>query len=355
MGDRKDFPKLILIASLGSNQKSEQKSALYDFLLTQHPQGFIIIKDQDKATMIVLVTGGAGFIGSHVVDRLIKIGHRVRIIDNLSSGRLENIQDHLTSGRVDFEIGDIGDSNLVAKNLKGVEAVVHLAAIISVPLSIENPSLTFDTNFSGTLNMLRLSANEGIRRFVFASSCAVYGDPASLPLREVEVTKPISPYAESKLKAEQACLDLSGKQSLQPVVLRFFNVYGPRQAKNEYSGVITRFIERTKQKLPLIIYGNGTQTRDFVNVIDIVEAILSSMTKPQVEGEVFNVGTGKPTSVNELAKTVLELAGGKPQILYKEKRSGEIANSFADITKAKRLLDFEPTVSLKDGLRNLIT
>jgi UDP-glucose 4-epimerase len=304
--------------------------------------------------MNVLVTGGAGFIGSHVVDRLVNDGHQVRIIDNLSSGKLENIQDHLASGRVKFEAGDIRNSNVMAKNLEGIEAVVHLAAIISVPLSVKNPSLTFDTNFSGTLNMLQLSANKGVRRFIFASSCAVYGDPASLPITEAEMTKPISPYAESKLKAEQACLELSGKHILESVVLRFFNVYGPRQANNEYSGVITRFIERIKQELPLIIYGNGAQTRDFVNVKDVVGAIVASITRAKAEGEILNIGTGKPTSVNELAKTVTELAGAKSQIIYKEKRVGEIENSFADITKAKRLLDFEPSVSLKEGLRDLI-
>ena len=305
--------------------------------------------------MRVLVTGGAGFIGSHTVDRLVKVGHQVRIIDNLSSGRLENIQDHLTSGKVEFEKGDVRDPNFVAKSLKGIEAVVHLAAIISVPLSVENPDLTFDINLSGTASLLRLSAKEGVHRFVFASSCAVYGDPASLPIKEEAATNPISPYAESKLKAEQACLDLNGRQLLQSVVLRFFNVYGPRQANNDYSGVITRFIERTKKNLPLVIYGNGSQTRDFVNVNDIVEAILLSLEKVKVQGEIFNIGTGKPTSINELAKAVLSLSRAKSQISYKEPRVGEIKDSYADITKARNLLDYEPTVSLKEGLRNLMT
>ena len=305
--------------------------------------------------MRVLVTGGAGFIGSHTVDRLVKVGHQVRIIDNLSSGRLENIQDHLTSGKVEFEKGDVRDPNFVAKSLKGIEAVVHLAAIISVPLSVENPDLTFDINLSGTTSLLRLSVKEGVHRFVFASSCAVYGDPASLPIKEEAATNPISPYAESKLKAEQACLDLNGRQLLQSVVLRFFNVYGPRQADNDYSGVITRFIERTKKNLPLVIYGNGSQTRDFVNVNDIVEAILLSLEKVKVQGEIFNIGTGKPTSINELAKAVLSLSRAKSKISYKEPRVGEIKDSYADITKARNLLDYEPTVSLKEGLRNLMT
>ena len=318
-------------------------------------RSFFIDKEQHKVTMKVLVTGGAGFIGSHVVDRLVNDGHQVRIIDNLSSGTLENILKHLNSGKCEFLKGDIRDPNIVAKSLNEVESVVHLAAIISVPLSVKNPELTFDVNLSGTLNLLRLSAKEGVGRFVFASSCAVYGDPESLPIKEEAATNPISPYAQSKIEAENASIDFSERRLLPSVVLRFFNVYGPRQANNDYSGVITRFIDCTKQKLPLTIYGDGSQTRDFVNVNDIIEAIVASLTKAKVKGQVFNIGTGKPTSINELAKTVLDTAGMELQISYKEPRAGEIKDSYADIAKAKMCLDYKPSVSLKDGLKHLMT
>ncbi len=305
--------------------------------------------------MKVLVTGGAGFIGSHLVDRLVKDDQQVRIIDNLSSGKLDNIRAHLISGKAEFLQGDIRDANFVAKSLIDVDAVVHLAAIVSVTLSVENPDLTFDVNLSGTRNLLRLSAKEGVDRFVFASSCAVYGDPASLPTKEEAATNPISPYAKSKLEAEQACLDFSKQKLLQSVILRFFNVYGPRQANNDYSGVITRFIDRTKQKLPLVIFGDGSQTRDFVNVKDIVEGILASLTMAKAESQVFNIGTGKPTSINELAKTVSDLAGAELQISHKEPRAGEIKDSYADIAKARKILKYKPSVSLKDGLQSLMT
>ena len=257
----------------------------------------------------VLVTGGAGFIGSHVVDRLVNEGYEVRVLDNLSTGKLDNIQGHLSSGKVEFVKGDIRDASLVKKSLEDVNVVIHLAALVSVPLSIENPNLTFDINLLGTLNLLRSSIEKHIDKFVFISSCAVCGDPESLPVTEQTRTNPISPYAESKLIGERYCLGFSERQLLHSVVLRFFNVYGPRQGMNDYSGVITRFIDRCKQKLPLTIYGDGSQTRDFVNVKDVAEAVLASTKSSKAEGEVFNIGSGKPTSINELAKTIIELTG----------------------------------------------
>jgi UDP-glucose 4-epimerase len=186
------------------------------------------------------------------------------------------------------------------------------------------------------------------------SSCAVCGDPESLPVDEEARVNPISPYAESKLVAERYCLGFNERQLLRSVVLRFFNVYGPRQGMNDYSGVITRFIEFSKQGLPLVIYGDGSQTRDFVNVHDIVEAVLVSMKHNAAEGEIFNIGSGKPTSINELAKTVLELAGLDLEIRYEKSRAGDIKDSYADISKAKTLLGYEPKVSLRDGLRALL-
>jgi UDP-glucose 4-epimerase len=302
----------------------------------------------------VLVTGGAGFIGSHVVDRFVNEGHEVRVLDDLSTGKLDNIQAHLASGKVELVKGDIRDASLVTESLNGVSFVIHMAALVSVPLSVENPNLTFDINLLVTLILLRSSIKKHIKRFLFISSCAVCGDPESLPVTEESRTNPISPYAESKLVGERYCLGFSERQLLPSVVLRFFNVYGPRQGMNEYSGVITRFIDRCRLGLPLTIYGDGSQTRDFVNVKDVAEAILASTRSVGAVGEVFNIGSGKPTTVNELAKTVIELAKVGSKISYAKSRVGDIKDSYADISKAKKILGFEPKVSLKDGLLSLV-
>lgn len=304
--------------------------------------------------MKVLVTGGAGFIGSHLVDRLVNDSYSVRVLDDLSTGKLSNIGAHLKSGRVEFINGDIRDALVVKESLVGVDVVVHLAAQISVTFSIANPELTFDVNLSGTLNLLRSCVDVSVGKFVFVSSCAVYGDPEIQPVTEDAKTNPISPYAESKLIGERCCLGFHERGLLRSVVLRFFNVYGARQSMNDYSGVITRFISRARSNEPLIIYGDGSQTRDFVNVHDIVAAIIASMNKADAEGEIVHIGSGKATSINELAKTILELAGVHLGISYQPPRAGDIKDSLADISKAKRILGYEPKVSLRDGLRDLI-
>jgi UDP-glucose 4-epimerase len=302
--------------------------------------------------MKVLVTGGAGFIGSHVVDRLVKESCAVRVFDDLSTGKLANIQGHLTSDKVEFVKGDIRDDLVVRKSLEGIDAVVHLAALISVPFSVENPDLTFDVNLFGTLNLLRSCVQKGIGKFVFISSCAVYGDPELLPVNEDVKANPISPYAESKLVGERYCLGFSERDLLSLVVLRFFNVYGPRQGFSDYSGVITQFIDSLKMGKPLVVYGDGSQTRDFVNVSDIANAVFASLAG--VNSGVFNVGSGKSTSINELAKTISELVERDLDIHYKEPRAGDIKHSYADISKAKKFLGYQPNVSLRDGLRELI-
>ena len=302
----------------------------------------------------VLVTGGAGFIGSHVVDRLVNSDYGVRVIDNLSTGNLSNIENHIDSGRVDFVKGDIRDAQFVKNCVRNVSAVVHLAAITSVPFSVENPDLTYDTNVAGTVNLLISCAEQKVGKFVFISSCAVYGEPTYLPVDEKHLTEPISPYAESKLAAERFCLGFHEKLLLKSVVLRLFNVYGPRQGINDYSGVLTRFIDRGKQGLPLVVYGDGSQTRDFVNVCDVVEAVLSAMENKVAEGEVFNIGFGKAISIRDLAEAVSELAGLNLEIIYENPRLGDIKHSYAAISKAEKLLGYRPKVSLRDGLRTLL-
>jgi UDP-glucose 4-epimerase len=305
-------------------------------------------------TSRVLVTGGAGFIGSHVVDRLVDRGYGVRVIDSLSTGKLENLKGHLNDGAVSFVKGDIRDAKLVTKCVRGVDAVIHLAAMTSVPFSIENPDLTFAVNVRGIINLLSSCAKQKVGKFVFVSSCAVYGEPESLPITEEHPTKPMSPYAESKLACEKYCLGFHEKGLLRSVVLRLFNVYGVRQVMNDYCGVIAAFIDRVRRGLPLVVYGDGMQTRDFANVNDVADAVLSSVEKESSEGKVFNVGFGVPTSINDLAKAVMECAGLNLEVVHEEPRLGDIKHSYADNSKAEELLGYKPTVSLKDGLRTLL-
>jgi UDP-glucose 4-epimerase len=302
-----------------------------------------------------LVTGGAGFIGSHFVDKLIAEGYNVRILDNLSAGKIENITGHLKDNKAELIVGDIRDSALVTKCLDGVSTVVHFAAQTSVTFSVEHPDLTFDINASGTKNLLSACAKQAVGKFVFASTCAVYGDPTCLPINETCKTHPISPYAESKLSAENFCFEFDKKKLLQSVVLRFFNVYGLRQCLNDYSGVITRFIDLIKQKKALTIYGDGQQSRDFVNVQDIVGGVFAAMQNEAAHGQIFNIGSGKATTINELAKEISELAGVKSIIKHEKERTGEIKHSFADISKAKKVLDYRPSINLHDGLKELIS
>ena len=302
----------------------------------------------------VLVTGGAGFIGSHLVDRLVNSDYTVKVIDNLSTGKLANIQDHIKNGKIEFIKGNIKDAEQVKKCVHGVDAVLHLAAITSVPFSVKNPNLTYETNVAGTLNLLVSLAKERVGKFVFISSCAVYGDPQYLPVDENNPTNPISPYAESKLLGEHYCLGFHENRLLKTVALRFFNVYGPRQGLNDYSGVITRFVDRLKQGLPLIVYGDGSQTRDFVHVSDIVEAVQSCLENEAAEGQIFNIGSGKATSIDELAKTLLTLAGSNLEIIHEAQREGNIKHSYANASKAIKLLNYTPKMMLNDGLREIL-
>jgi UDP-glucose 4-epimerase len=301
-----------------------------------------------------LVTGGAGFIGSHLVDRLVDGGYCVRVVDDLSTGSLENIRGHLSGGMVEFVEGDVRDASVVEGCMEGVGVVFHLAAVTSVPFSVGHPKVTFDVNVKGTVNLLRSCSEGRSCKFVFASSCAVYGESVFLPVTEVHPAGPISPYAESKLAGEKSCLGFCEKRLCDAVVLRFFNVYGPRQGFSEYSGVIRIFMERCRQRLPLVVYGDGEQSRDFVHVSDVVEALVRSAECEAAVGEVFNVGTGEATTVNELAEAFLELSGSDLGVFHEAERAGDLKQSYADISKAERLLGYHPKVCLKDGLRDLL-
>ncbi len=302
----------------------------------------------------MLVTGGAGFIGSHVVDALVARGDTVTVLDDLSSGKLENLKNHKGSGAFQFVRGDIRDTKAVGKALSDADAVIHEAAIVSVPLSVKNPELTHSVNVEGTLNLLKASSDRGVRRFIFASSCAVYGEQKKLPISEDAPSRPLSPYAASKLAAEQNCLAFRDLGGLEAVCLRYFNVYGPRQIPGEYAGVMIKFLERIRASQPPIIYGDGKQTRDFVHVQDVVEATLLALERDSATGEIINIGTGRGASINELCEIFLKAAGKiriKP--VHEAPRAGDIRHSWADIGKAKRLLGFRPGVPLEEGIRRL--
>jgi len=302
----------------------------------------------------VLVTGGAGFIGSHLVDKLANSGYSLVVIDNLSRGKMNNVEGRLRDPNVRFIKGDIRDVELIRNCVRDIDAVVHLAAVISVPFSFENPSLTFDINVNGTFNLLDACARAGVRRFVFVSSCAVYGDPCYLPVDERHPTSPLSPYATSKLEGEKGCVNYRKQQSFSTVILRLFNVYGPRQGLNAYGGVITRFLDQARKHMPLIIFGDGSQTRDFIHVWDVTEAVLKALEITSAEGETFNVGFGRATSVNSLAKSVIDLTGADLGVVYEKARVGDVKSSFADISKAEKQLNYKPTVPLDEGLRSLV-
>jgi len=297
----------------------------------------------------VLVTGGAGFIGGHLVRALVKAGYSVRVLDNLSTGSLDNIGDLISS--VEFVKGDVRDFNVVKEAARGVDAVVHLAALVDVAESFEKPDLYFEVNVKGTYNVVR--ACRGVRVLVYASSYAVYGEPSRVPTPEDHPTSPNSPYALSKVYGEALVEALAEKRGYRPVVLRFFNVYGPGQSR-AYAGVVLEFVKRVSRGEPPVIYGDGSQTRDFIHVRDAVKAVLKALVNEGAKG-VFNVGSGVSVSINELAKLVLKLAGREDlKPVYAPPRPGDVKRSQADISRARRVLGFEPRVKLEDGIRELL-
>ncbi|MEW6592375.1 MAG: NAD-dependent epimerase/dehydratase family protein [Candidatus Hadarchaeota archaeon] len=304
--------------------------------------------------MKVLVTGGCGFVGSNLVDLLMERGHSVTVLDNLSNGNMANIKAHLKNKRFSFIKGDILSKN-AEDALSGVDAVAHEAAIISVPFSIKKPELTHKINVDGTRHLLEASADAGVKRFVYASSCAVYGDQKKMPISEDAPLKPLSPYAESKLAAEKSCVGFYKRQGLSTICLRYFNIYGPRQSGGEYAGVMMKFMERLKNNEPPIIYGNGKQTRDFVYAGDVAEATRLALECETGGGEVVNIGTGKRTDINQLCDIFLDLTGNKGLKPFRwTARGGDILHSLADISKARELLGFRPKVGLRDGVKKLL-
>lgn len=250
--------------------------------------------------------------------------------------------------------GDIINLADVKKAVKNVSVVFHLAAIVNVQLSVKNPELTRKVNVDGTLDVLEASLAENVDRFIYLSTCAVYGEAQYLPIDEEHPIMPLSSYGASKFEAENLCRDYSYTYGFKTCCLRLFNVYGPRQGGGPYAGVIRSFIDNLKRSRPFIIYGDGNQIRDFIHVGDVVDACLAVMEKRPKTYEAFNIGTGKPTSINELANTLMKISSKYVKLIYKSSRKGDIQNSYADIGKARKILGFKPKIELEDGLKDLI-
>jgi len=306
----------------------------------------------------VLVTGGAGFIGSHLVDKLLNEGFEVTVIDNLDTGRLENIAHHQEREDFHFIKGDIRDLNLVREITKDQDVVFHEAALASVILSLENPILTNDINVTGTLNLLKASIDHHVKRFIFASSAAVYEETSSPQKREDVTSTPTSPYGVSKLAAENYVKVFHKVYGLETVSLRYFNVYGPRQSfdiQNTYGGVITIFMNRLLRNLPPIIFGDGEQTRDFVYIEDVVQANMLALRNKNCVGEVFNIGTGTAVSVNQVANELKEILKRTDlKNILTDPQPIDIRQDYADISKAKKILGYDPKFLFKEGLIKLV-
>jgi len=302
-----------------------------------------------------LVTGGAGFIGSHIVEELVGRGEKVRVLDNFLTGKRENIAPFLD--RIELIEGDIRDLETCRRAVEGIHYVLHQAALISVPLSIQDPIAAHGINISGTLNLLWASAGARIQRFVFASSAAVFGDDKRLPQREGNEGLPLSPYALSKLIGEQYCQFFNHIYALETISLRYFNVFGPRQDPlSPYASVIPLFIRKALAGERLQIYGDGEQSRDFIFVDDIVEANLRAAHSPdEAAGRVYNIARGEQRTVNSLAAEVNRLAGSSVEPVHLEPRPGDIRHSFADISRARNTLGFRSAVSFEEGIRRTIS
>jgi nucleoside-diphosphate-sugar epimerase len=306
--------------------------------------------------MRVLVTGGAGFIGSHLVERLVREGEKVTVLDNLTTGRRENLSSVSTEDTFRFVEGDIRDREIVRSCVKDADRVVHLAAIASVPFSTKNPGETHDVNVEGTLNILRECGEHKVVKMVYASSCAVYGEPLFLPVTEDHRLSATSPYAASKIAAEAYCQVFREKHGLETVCLRAFNVYGSRQHNSDYGGVMTQFIGRLMKHQPPMIYGDGEQSRDFIHVNDLVDAVARILHTPNGTNGTYNLGSGKATTINELARILQRLLGdGEFRPVYALARTGDIRHSQADMGKARREFGFEPLTGLDDGLQRLVS
>jgi UDP-glucose 4-epimerase len=307
-------------------------------------------EDLDGARLRVLATGGAGFIGSHLADRLIDTGHDVIVLDNFSTGRTRNLSNSVRHPSFELVRADVRRiPRSFVRRLRRVDRVCHLAAATSVQESVKDPILTTEVNVVGTLNVLEAAKALKAERVVFASSAAVYGRPRAFPISEDMNVSPISPYGASKAASELYLRSFEENYDIEGVSLRYFNVYGPRQTPCQYAGVISIFANRALQQQPLQVFGDGSQTRDFIFVSDAVEATIAALEKP-LKNRVFNIASGKETSVLELAKTIKKITQSRSELEFSPPRSGDIPRSLADTIRAENELRFAARTPLQDGL-----
>ena len=302
---------------------------------------------------LYVVTGGGGFIGSHIVEELLRRNETVRIIDNFSTGKRENVQ--AFAGRAEVIEADIAEAPNLAQILKGADYVIHQAAIPSVPKSMIDPVKSHHANVDGTLRLLVACREAGVKRVVYASSSSLYGDSPTLPKHEEMKPNPLSPYGAQKLFGEMYCQVFTRAYGLETVSLRYFNVFGPRQdATSQYSGVLALFIPAVLQGRRPTIYGDGLQSRDFTYVKNVAEANLLACKVPGVAGQVFNVACGDRITVNSMLQQINKITGKDVTPIYADPRAGDIKHSQADITRAKEHLGYQPKVSFEEGLRHTI-
>jgi nucleoside-diphosphate-sugar epimerase len=301
---------------------------------------------------LYLVTGGAGFIGSHLTEELVRRGERVRVVDSLITGKRQNLA-HIPG--VEFIEGDLANLDIARRAVTGADFVLHQAAIPSVPRSVEDPLTSHRANVDATLNVLLAARDARVKRVIYAGSSSAYGDTPTLPKTEDMPPKPLSPYALQKLVGEDYCQMFTSLYGLETVTTRYFNVFGPRQdPSSPYSGVISVFISALCEGRQPTIYGDGGQTRDFTYVANVVDGVLKACHAAGASGEVINVATAGRISLNDLFRTVRELVGARIEPVYGPPRAGDIRDSQADIQKAKRLLGYEPNVSFADGLKKTV-
>jgi nucleoside-diphosphate-sugar epimerase len=295
-----------------------------------------------------LVTGGAGFIGSHLAEELLRRGHKVRIADSLITGKRANLASVKSA---EFLEGDLAELPFAAQAVAGMDYVLHQAAIPSVPRSVEDPVTSNRANITATMNTLWAAKDAGVKRFVYAASSSAYGNSPTLPKHEDMPTHPLSPYALQKLVGEQYCQLFTSLYGFETVSIRYFNVFGPRQDPGSpYSGVISQFATALLAGRAPTIYGDGEQTRDFTYIANVVDGVLRACEAPRANGEVINVATAGRISLNELVRLMNAIVGSNVEPVYKEPRAGDVRDSQADISKAERLLGYKPTVSLEQGL-----
>ena len=302
---------------------------------------------------LYLVTGGAGFIGSHLCTALVERGARVRVLDNLITGRRANLA-HL-AGRIEFIEASITDEAATRQAAEGVSVIFHEAAIPSVPRSVKEPQLNHDANVNGTFNVLMAARDAGVKRVVYAASSSAYGETEELPKRETMLPAPLSPYAAAKLVGEYYCQVFTRVYGLDTVALRYFNVFGPRQdPTSPYSGVISKFVTSLLSGEAPVIFGDGEQSRDFTYIDNVVDANLRAAESPAAAGEVMNVAIGERITLNQLLAELQQIIGTNLKANYAETRAGDVRHSLADISKAQRLLGYTPQVGLAEGLQRTV-